>query len=116
MNTQKLLLPLLTGLLLLPMASLAGVQYGKRVQLQWIIDTNLNGVVNLRTNYGEVSDQALPADFNGDGKADLAVLRDINGKWQWIIDTNLNGTADLRINYGKNSDIPIPADFWSNYM
>ena len=79
--------------------------------IQWIVDTNRDGSTDLRKDYGLASDRPIPADYNGDGVDDLALLR-VNGSgWQWIIDTNRDGTTDIRVDYGSATDIPVVGDY-----
>ncbi|RJP50777.1 MAG: hypothetical protein C4586_05365 [Anaerolineaceae bacterium] len=44
-----------------------------------------------------------PADFNGDGKTDVAVFRPSQGRW-WVKD-------QFSVVYGMNGDIPVPGDY-----
>ncbi|MDP1624620.1 MAG: CARDB domain-containing protein [bacterium] len=44
-----------------------------------------------------------PADFNGDGKTDIAVFRPLQGRW-WVKD-------QFSVVYGMNGDIPVPGDY-----
>jgi Calx-beta domain-containing protein/VCBS repeat protein/WD40 repeat protein len=44
-----------------------------------------------------------PADFNGDGRADIAVFRPSTGTWY------LRGIATVQ--FGTSGDIPVPADY-----
>jgi len=46
--------------------------------------------------FGALGDVPLLADFNGDGKIDLAVFRD----GQWYVDTHRSGKADLNFSFG----------------
>jgi hypothetical protein len=63
----------------------------------------LTGVAEPRL-FGEVGDIAAPADFNGDGVAELAVFRPSTG--EWIVD---GGGPALEL--GIEGDVPVPADY-----
>jgi len=87
---------------------------------EWIIDTNRNGIANIRVKFGRVdrdrdttdtSDIPEPRDYDGDGAADLAVRRATNGKWEWFADTDRNGISNIKVKFGLTSDIPVPADY-----
>jgi len=48
----------------------------------------------------------VPADYDGDGKTDIAVYR--NGNW-FILRSSDGGMTSLR--WGIAQDIPVPADY-----
>lgn len=65
---------------------------------------------DVTTTFGAPNlDTAVPADFDGDGRADLAVYRSVTG--EWII--RLSRTKSLyRTRFGApRLDVPVPADY-----
>ena len=64
-----------------------------------------------RCAVGLSTDVPIAADFDGDGKTDIAIYRPSNGVW-WILFSTLNYWYGLAqgISWGLSTDIPIPAD------
>ncbi len=56
--------------------------------------------------WGLPSDRFVPADYDGDGKTDLAVFRGGN----WYIKQSSNGQVIVR-KWGNDTDILVPADY-----
>ncbi len=62
----------------------------------------------LGVQLGANGDQPVPADYDNDGKAEIAVWRPSNGTWYTSTDAAINYGA---FHWGMNGDIPIPGDF-----
>jgi secreted trypsin-like serine protease len=92
-------------------------------ELQWIIDTNQNEETDIRINFGNVSSNAVPADYNGDGLLDFAYVNgtrapitsaDISAGKVWKLDTNRDGAADYEVPFGAFTDLALPGDYDGN--
>ncbi len=58
----------------------------------WLLDTNHDGISDQSVKFGEKADQPLAGDFDGDGVAELAVVRN-----------NLEGDFELHIRFQRDA-------------
>ncbi|HEX8371118.1 MAG TPA: FG-GAP-like repeat-containing protein [Pyrinomonadaceae bacterium] len=56
------------------------------------------------------TDRAFPADYDGDGKADLAVYREAGGVW-YILQSSDNNLRGVQFGLGNFQDLPTPRDY-----
>ncbi|HLM00686.1 MAG TPA: hypothetical protein VK400_06495, partial [Pyrinomonadaceae bacterium] len=78
------------------------------VRLNWYISENPSNTVFIDTEWGLLSDKLVPADYDGDRKADLAVWRPSEGNWYIVQSSN---SQILTGHFGEPGDIPVPADY-----
>ena len=70
----------------------------------WTIAKSRTNTINTETWGGMVGDLAVPADYDGDGNADLAVWNTASGNWTI---RRADGTGRT-VQWGAPGDIPIP--------
>lgn len=79
----------------------------------YLLQSNFNFGFGLFRRWGTVGDRVVSGDFDGNGKADIAVFRPSNGTWYFIQSTAQNATGPNTgaFRWGQSGDIPQPADY-----
>ncbi len=79
----------------------------------WVLQSNFDFGFFLTFNWGIAGDLIVPGDYDGNGKADIAVWRPSDGVW-YIVNSNTQnavGTGRMGLQWGAMNDIPQPADY-----
>jgi alpha-tubulin suppressor-like RCC1 family protein len=63
-----------------------------------------------RVPWGGTGQVAVPGDYDGDGRMDVAVYTSSTGDW-WILQSSRGNTTYLHVAWGIPGDIPVPADY-----
>ncbi|PYT01153.1 MAG: hypothetical protein DMF63_04175 [Acidobacteria bacterium] len=74
--------------------------------MEWWIQRSTAGL--LATVFGSSADKAVPGDYTGDGKTDVAVWRPSTGNWIILRSEDLSYYA---FPFGQNGDVPAPGDY-----
>lgn len=96
-----------------------GIYRADTAGAMWLVDANGNRIWDspaggdLKLFFGRAGDIPLPADWNNDGKIEMAVFR----AGAWLVDSNGNGVfdgvagGDQKFTFGMAGDIPVLGDW-----
>jgi uncharacterized delta-60 repeat protein len=70
----------------------------------WYLSDGNDGFSSIP--FGAADDRIVPADYDGDGRIDIAVFR--NGVWYVL---NSSNGALVSYSFGQSGDVPVPADY-----
>ena len=81
--------------------------------VKWRLDYNLDGVADVTKQfYNSLSDIPMSGDYDGDGKADFAVLRPLGGVSAYFLDLDRNGFPDPSYPLWRPAGrVPVPGDY-----
>ena len=65
-------------------------------------------LARAQVDWGIAQDVPVPADYDGDGRTDIAVYRPSTGTW-FIINSSTGGWRTQQ--WGVPGDIPVPGDY-----
>jgi hypothetical protein len=76
---------------------------------RWVFTTSVSGYTDLQSiDWGLPSDLPAAADYDGDGRLDVAVFRPSIGRWYV---KRSSDESMLTVDWGLTTDIPVPADY-----
>jgi FG-GAP-like repeat len=85
-------------------------------QRYWKIKRSSDNTLVTQLDWGNaaLNDVAVPADYDGDGRTDIAIFRPLEGNW-YIIQSSHPNPSDPQhsaiINWGGQGDKPVPGDY-----
>ena len=88
----------------LPTGSPVYVRLWSQIAAQWLFNDYLYNRSPSRIQ------RIAPRDFDGDGKADIAIYRPSNGVW-YVLMSSENYPASAAYQWGTSTDVPLSGDF-----
>jgi hypothetical protein len=62
--------------------------------------------------FGLITDFVVPGDYDGDGKTDIALTRNVNGQWVWyVVPSSTENLNDPGTVWGLTSDYQVQGDY-----
>jgi peroxidase len=80
----------------------------RQPRLECLEDRNLLTAGPRTIQFGLPTDTPVPADYDGDGRADVAVFRPDVG--DWYVRQSRTNTVSV-VHWGQPGDVPVPADY-----
>jgi len=79
--------------------------------VHYILESDFAQGFFLRVVFGGAADTLVPADYDGDGKTDIALYRPSTGEWYIFRSSFTVSNPQQVIVFGASGDIPQPADY-----
>jgi hypothetical protein len=75
-------------------------------------NTGVTTTLSQRWGAGSLGDVPVPGDYDGDGRADIAVWRPHDGRW-YILHSSTEYGAGTTVQWGSGAhqDVPVPGDY-----
>ena len=89
-----------------PSALIENVALGGSTSQWWFLFSNDNSTLGV--TFGDPTDNLVPADYTGDGKADIAFFRGSTNEWFVLRSEDMTFFA---FPFGAAGDVPAPGDF-----
>jgi FtsP/CotA-like multicopper oxidase with cupredoxin domain/uncharacterized protein YutD len=92
-----------------PTRKASGIGVFRPSNQRFLLDYNLDGVIDKNFAFGNPTDKSISGDWNSDGLNGVGLFRDSNQRF--FLDNNLDGIADRNFVFGLAGDKPISGDW-----